>query len=174
MKSDFYQKLVPEDVQSSFSIIDPQAHSERRRLLATPMADSSLKVLEPIVAGKVRLAITRVKDEMDERGVADVFQWWIFMATDIIGELTFGRSFGMLESKKVSKCRGAGGGQKLTGSVEESVHQRSRATRPDGDRATHLPKTDEDCKCHPTPLCCETGRRRKEALDICRRICRPV
>jgi hypothetical protein len=33
--------------------------------------------------------------------VADVFKWWLFMATDIIGELSFGESFRMLEAGKV-------------------------------------------------------------------------
>lgn len=42
---------------------------------------------------------------MKERGVADVFKWWMFMATDIIGELSFGRSFDMLEIKKVKSLK---------------------------------------------------------------------
>ncbi len=39
---------------------------------------------------------------MKSRGVADVFKWWTFMATDVIGELSFGESFRMLEHGKVS------------------------------------------------------------------------
>jgi hypothetical protein len=55
--------------------------------------------MEPIIADKARLAVSRAGEEMQERGVADVFKWWLFMATDIIGELSFGKSFEMLESK---------------------------------------------------------------------------
>ncbi|KAJ5514962.1 hypothetical protein N7463_004514 [Penicillium fimorum] len=33
-------------------------------------------------------------------GFTDVFKWWLFMATDIIGEPTFGESFRMLETGK--------------------------------------------------------------------------
>lgn len=40
--------------------------------------------------------------ELTDHGVTDVFKWWLFMATDIIGELTFGDSFRMLEIGKVS------------------------------------------------------------------------
>lgn len=38
---------------------------------------------------------------MEARGAADVFKWWFFMATDIIGELTFGESFRTLEHGQV-------------------------------------------------------------------------
>lgn len=50
---------------------------------------------------RVCLAISRIAEEMERRGAADVFKWWLFMATDIIGELSFGDSFRMLESGKV-------------------------------------------------------------------------
>ena len=36
-------------------------------------------------------------EEMKTRGAADVFKWSLFMAADVIGELTFGESFRMLE-----------------------------------------------------------------------------
>ncbi|KAL3712490.1 hypothetical protein TMatcc_001189 [Talaromyces marneffei ATCC 18224] len=36
-------------------------------------------------------------DEMSRRGAVDVFKWWTFMATDVIGELGFGQSFQTLE-----------------------------------------------------------------------------
>jgi hypothetical protein len=39
--------------------------------------------------------------EMRVSGREDVFKWWLFMATDIIGELSFGESFRMLEAGKV-------------------------------------------------------------------------
>lgn len=42
-------------------------------------------------------------EEIQNRGATDVFKWWLFMATDIIGELSFGESFRMLEAGKVIK-----------------------------------------------------------------------
>lgn len=47
------------------------------------------------------MAISRMAEETRSRGVADVFKWWLFMATDIIGELSFGESFRMLEAGEV-------------------------------------------------------------------------
>lgn len=50
------------------------------------------------------MAINKITMDLKAHGVTDVFKWWLFMATDIIGELTFGDSFRMLEIGKV--CRG--------------------------------------------------------------------
>jgi len=41
-------------------------------------------------------------EEMKTRGAADVLKWWLFMASDIIGELSFGESFHGLEHGEVS------------------------------------------------------------------------
>ncbi|KAJ5784933.1 uncharacterized protein N7503_010145 [Penicillium pulvis] len=98
MKSNFYNVLVAKNFQNLFSTTDPKFHSNRRRLLATPISDSSLSKHEPLISKRVNLAIEKIAQEMDSRGVADVFKWWLFMATDVIGELTFGESFQMLES----------------------------------------------------------------------------
>ncbi|KAJ5548037.1 hypothetical protein N7513_005271 [Penicillium frequentans] len=98
MKSNFYNVLVAKNFQNLFSTTDPKFHSNRRRLLATPISDSSLSKHEPLISSRINLAIEKIAQEMDSRGVADVFKWWLFMATDVIGELTFGESFQMLES----------------------------------------------------------------------------
>lgn len=98
MKSNFYNVLVAKNFQNIFSTTDPKFHSNRRRLLATPISDSSLSKHEPLISKRINLAIEKIAQEMDNRGVADVFKWWLFMATDVIGELTFGESFQMLES----------------------------------------------------------------------------
>lgn len=90
--------MVAKNFQNMFSTRDPKFHSSRRRLLATPISDSSLSKHEPLISSRINLAIDRIEQEMNSRGVADVFKWWLFMATDVIGELTFGESFQMLES----------------------------------------------------------------------------
>lgn len=38
---------------------------------------------------------------MKSRGAADIYKWWKFMTADLIGELTFGDSFRMLELGEV-------------------------------------------------------------------------
>lgn len=96
-KSPFYRLLAVDGQQGLFNTIDVEFHRRHRRLLAGPIADSSLRTFYPVIEAHVALTLTRMKEEMASRGAADVFKWWIFMATDIIGELTFGDSFRMLE-----------------------------------------------------------------------------
>ncbi|KAK4156089.1 cytochrome P450 [Chaetomidium leptoderma] len=100
LKAGFYQKLVPPGVSSVFSVRDTDLHRRYRRLLSGGMSESSLKSMYPAIEANVNLAIQNMREEMEKRGAADVFKWWMFMATDIIGELTFGESFRMLEQKK--------------------------------------------------------------------------
>lgn len=66
------------------------------------MSESSLKLVEVNIRRNIDLAVKGISEEMLQRGAADVFKWWMFMATDVIGELSFGESFKMLESGKVS------------------------------------------------------------------------
>ena len=101
-KSPWYQRLVGERVQSMFSTQDIEFHRRHRRLLSGPLSESSLKAFEPLVHDKVTMAIDGMAEEMrNSKGFADVFKWSLFMATDVIGELTFGESFKMLERGEV-------------------------------------------------------------------------
>ena len=102
LKSAWYDKLTINGVKNVFSVRDPKAHSVRRRLLASPLTDTSLERMHCTIDGKIRLAVHRMRLESLERGVMDVFKWWYFMSTDLIGELTFGDSFQLLESGEVS------------------------------------------------------------------------
>lgn len=103
MKSPWYQTLTPKGVQNLFNTNDPQFHSRHRRLLSMPMSDSSLRVVEPLVDSRIQLTIHRMKDDMERAGVVNIHKWWILMTSDIIGELSFGESLGLLETGKESQ-----------------------------------------------------------------------
>ncbi|KAH7203310.1 cytochrome P450 [Fusarium oxysporum] len=98
-KAPFYQNLVP-NTNNLFNTLDVEFHRHHRRLLSSPLSESSLKSVEPTVDDYVKTAIASMKREMDERGTADVAKFWLFMATDIIVELSFGESFGILKHGK--------------------------------------------------------------------------
>ncbi|KAF5978572.1 phenol 2-monooxygenase [Fusarium coicis] len=98
-KAAFYKNLVP-NTNNLFNTLDVEFHRHHRRLLSSPLSESSLKAVEPIVDAYVNMAIDSMKREMDERGAADVAKVWLFMATDIIVELSFGESFGILKQGK--------------------------------------------------------------------------
>ncbi|RKL32836.1 hypothetical protein BFJ72_g10336 [Fusarium proliferatum] len=98
-KAPFYQNLVP-NTNNLFNTLDVEFHRHHRRLLSSPLSESSLKSVEPTVDAYVKMAIGSMKREMDERGAADVAKFWLFMATDIIVDLSFGESFGILKHGK--------------------------------------------------------------------------
>ena len=56
-----------------------------------------------MVRHKASLAVQKIGEEMKTRGAADVLKWWLFFSTDVIGELTFGDSFRMLEIGQVGR-----------------------------------------------------------------------
>ncbi|OBT39076.1 hypothetical protein VE00_09912 [Pseudogymnoascus sp. WSF 3629] len=99
-KSSWYKSFTPPTVLNMFNTSDIELHRHLRRLLSSPMSESSLKLVEVYIRRNIDLAVKGISEEMSQRGAADVFKWWMFMATDVIGELSFGESFKMLESGK--------------------------------------------------------------------------
>lgn len=100
-KSKWYVTFVP-FVETIFNTCNIPQHRRLRRLLSSPLSESGLKSFIPQIDSKVSLTIQRMREEQETRGVADIFKWWLFLTTDVIGELSFGESFRMLESGKVS------------------------------------------------------------------------
>ncbi len=101
LKSRWYQDLTGPTITSVFNTRDIATHRRLRRLLSGPLSESSLRNVEPIVRERVDLTIQRVGEEVKTRGAADIAKWSLFMSTDVIGELTFGQSFRMLEKGEV-------------------------------------------------------------------------
>ncbi|KAI1264321.1 cytochrome P450 [Xylariaceae sp. FL1019] len=101
-KADFYRN-IPVGVENLFNTQDLQFHRRHRKLLSAPLSESNLKALQPQIQERIKLAIEKMGDEMKSRKAADVCKWWMFMTTDVIGQLTFGESFHMLESGQVNR-----------------------------------------------------------------------
>ena len=53
-----------------------------------------------MIREKVNIAVQKIKRDVEE-GPTDILKWFTFMATDITGVLSFGRSFNALETEKV-------------------------------------------------------------------------
>lgn len=101
LKSNWYRKLGYQGSETLFSTTNPRFHAERRRLLSGPISEQNLLKMEPIINQRIYMTIARIEEEIEKTGAADIFKWWTFMATDVIGELSFGESFRMLELGKV-------------------------------------------------------------------------
>lgn len=65
--------------ENIFSTTDVHLHRRHRKLLSGEFSETSLKAFHPIVEGRVNLAIKGIRKEMQTRGAADVFKWFIFV-----------------------------------------------------------------------------------------------
>jgi cytochrome P450 len=78
-------------------------HGAKRKLLARPFSKTSLRLnWESMVRDKVKTIVEKIKAESSTDGQANVFKWFSFMATDIIGLVAFGEDFHMSETGVVS------------------------------------------------------------------------
>lgn len=100
-KAPWYRTFATPGTENVFSTTDIEFHRRHRRLLQGPLSETNLKVFHPVVEQRVGLAIQRMKEETKTRGATDVLKWFLFLATDTVGELTFGESFKTLESGEV-------------------------------------------------------------------------
>jgi len=75
----------------------------RRKLLSRSFSRSYLvENWESEVRAKALLAVTKIKSNALE-STADVYTWWMLLASDVSAHLAFGESFGMLEMGHVSQ-----------------------------------------------------------------------
>ncbi|GAB7339113.1 hypothetical protein MBLNU457_5787t1 [Dothideomycetes sp. NU457] len=82
-----------------FSLQDPKLHAQRRRLLSRGFSQNYLRSQwEHVIRDKVNLTIAQIKSESARNGSADVLKWFMFMASDVIANLSFGESFHAIES----------------------------------------------------------------------------
>lgn len=101
-KADWYQKFNESAHPGIFSMVDAKQHAARRRLFAQSFSNSSIIKFEAQIRQKIDTAISKIRrDATQGDRKTDILKWWTFMATDVIGELSFGTSFNMLEQEKV-------------------------------------------------------------------------
>ncbi|KAL9072505.1 MAG: hypothetical protein Q9161_003517 [Pseudevernia consocians] len=72
-------------------------HGRMRRLLANGFTGAAMLEQEPMIKKNVELLIQRLR-EVTENGKVDInmFEWFSYCTFDIIGDLSFGESFGCL------------------------------------------------------------------------------
>ncbi|KAK5128187.1 hypothetical protein LTR08_004078 [Meristemomyces frigidus] len=99
-KSDYYHPFGNPDTSHKdiFSERSNEVHSANRRKQANMYSMTSLKNYEPFV-DRVNSTFFGKLKEFSETGQSfDLFTWMQFYAFDVIGEITIGRTFGMLEA----------------------------------------------------------------------------
>lgn len=116
-KSDFYLAFpAAPGVFSTHTAIDRHAHARKRRVMSHAFSDAALKGLENLVLVHIRSFIYRLggRDSnaslCNPRGSPDparkewteprnLSAWSSYLAFDVMGDLCFGKSFGMLGDK---------------------------------------------------------------------------
>ncbi|KAH8662498.1 cytochrome P450 monooxygenase [Xylariales sp. PMI_506] len=77
---------------------DSADHSRMRRILAHGFSAQSMTAQEPLIRGYVDLLLQRCREHSDAGRPMDMVKWFNFITFDLIGDLTFGESFGCLEN----------------------------------------------------------------------------
>ncbi|KAI3325720.1 isotrichodermin C-15 hydroxylase [Xylariaceae sp. AK1471] len=77
-------------------------HRRLRRLQAHAFSEKAVFLQEPYLLKYTKQFVTRLRDEASRNnGVVDIMQWVNFLTTDVIGDLSFGISFGGLDTGKL-------------------------------------------------------------------------
>ncbi|KAF2761963.1 cytochrome P450 [Pseudovirgaria hyperparasitica] len=113
-KSDFYAAFPPtKDTFNTHSSIDKVAHARKRRVLSHAFSDSAIKAMENHIIAHIRVFCDKLGEKAFPRGrtveslekysqekwskAQNIADWANYMTFDIMGDLCFGKSFGMLE-----------------------------------------------------------------------------
>lgn len=83
-------------IMFQFSIAD---HSRHRRILSPSLSNKALRGQEPIIIKHADMFVQRMRERTST--AVDLTEWLKFLSFDIIGDLTFGESFGCLKKGEI-------------------------------------------------------------------------
>ncbi len=95
-KSPDYNALVIH-TPSIFSEVDKVVHSRKRRIAAHAYSMQSLVKMEDLVLDNMAIFLDRMDQFAQSGELMDAAKWFKFYAFDVIGDLAFGSSFGLLK-----------------------------------------------------------------------------
>ncbi|EXJ75668.1 uncharacterized protein A1O5_00175 [Cladophialophora psammophila CBS 110553] len=82
---------------SIFSEVDKSIHSRKRRIAAHAYSMQSLMRMEDLVLENVAIFLHQMDQFARSGETMDAAEWFKFYAFDVIGDLAFGKSFGLLK-----------------------------------------------------------------------------
>ncbi|MCO5585497.1 hypothetical protein L7F22_039430 [Adiantum nelumboides] len=113
LKSEFYDAFVPPKpaVRGLFNTRDRAEHTRKRKIVSHTFAPKSIVAFEPFIRREIQLLVDRWDEfcakadkenvqgprNLNGRAWLDALMWLNFFAFDTIGDLAFGKPFGMLE-----------------------------------------------------------------------------
>lgn len=87
----------PNNVRSMLSTTR-ESHSRVRRIFSHAFSDKALRDQEPLIQRYIDLLVQRLRERAEQGVDVDVVRYYNFTTFDVIADLTFGESFGCLES----------------------------------------------------------------------------
>ena len=83
---------------STFSTTDKAIHAQKKRVLAPAFTDASLKNIEEFFLKHIRTFISQIgPKETEQVSTVDMGHWSNYLTFDVMGDVSFGKEFGMLE-----------------------------------------------------------------------------
>ncbi|KAH7112072.1 cytochrome P450 [Dendryphion nanum] len=101
IKSRFYEPLLASDPekQNIFTMRDPIRHKDRRRKIANLYSMSTMVAYESAVDKMNSVCVSKLSQFAKEKRKISLPDFMQYYAFDVIGEITFSKSFGMMENE---------------------------------------------------------------------------
>ena len=98
-KSELWHGNPGSDAASVFVTRDPREHSRIKRFMDPAFSERAVLQQEPILQGYVTSCVDKLRERLSTRGITtvNIVDWFNFTLFDVIGDLSFGESFGCLE-----------------------------------------------------------------------------
>ncbi|KAJ4397491.1 hypothetical protein N0V93_001721 [Gnomoniopsis smithogilvyi] len=100
VKSSLYGMVAESPVPNVLSTAENGVHRQQRELMMPGLSQNAVDCMYTTLSSRVALAIQRMGEETNQNGFTDIYKWWTLMMADIMGEVTFGQSLGLLEEGK--------------------------------------------------------------------------
>lgn len=100
-KSSLDEVMAESPVQNVCSTTETGIYRQQRELMVPGLREDAVNRMYSSLSSKVALTIQRMREETSQHGFADIYKWWTLMMADIMGEISFGQSLGLLEKGQV-------------------------------------------------------------------------
>ncbi|KAJ3577291.1 hypothetical protein NPX13_g3277 [Xylaria arbuscula] len=90
------------DSHDTISSAGDADHRRLRRIQAHAFSEKAIVLQEQYLQHYTKLFVNRLRDQSSQNGgIVDIAKWVNFLTTDVIGDLSFGQSFGGLDTGKL-------------------------------------------------------------------------
>lgn len=100
-KSSLDEVMAESPMPNVGSTRETGSHKQERELMMPALCEDAINRMYSSLSSKIALTIQRMGEETSQNGFTDIYKWWTLMMADIMGEISFGQSLGLLEKGQV-------------------------------------------------------------------------